>query len=160
MGAYTGTLERPGATLMSAPTRGRLWVGTKTAGLRVYPLIPPIIARHSNATVHSHLPLSHSLTLYKCCKVFGRDFPATPLEEEPKVAGGITRRRGAIKHQKIYEVKGHKFIEKFFRQPTFCAFCKEFLWCVYTMYICLPPGPCHTVAHIGPPYIRAFKPFL
>ncbi|EEC10266.1 hypothetical protein IscW_ISCW007465 [Ixodes scapularis] len=47
--------------------------------------------------------------------------------EEPKVAGGITRRRGAIKHQKIYEVKGHKFIEKFFRQPTFCAFCKEFL---------------------------------
>ncbi|KAL1479234.1 hypothetical protein MTO96_034834, partial [Rhipicephalus appendiculatus] len=41
--------------------------------------------------------------------------------------GGITRRRGAIKHQKVFEVKGHKFIEKFFRQPTFCAFCKEFL---------------------------------
>ncbi|KAM7295416.1 putative protein kinase C delta type homolog isoform X3 [Ixodes scapularis] len=57
-----------------------------------------------------------------------REGEATPLEEEPKVAGGITRRRGAIKHQKIYEVKGHKFIEKFFRQPTFCAFCKEFLW--------------------------------
>ncbi|CAN8001435.1 unnamed protein product, partial [Ixodes hexagonus] len=57
-----------------------------------------------------------------------REGEATRLEEEPKVAGGITRRRGAIKHQKIYEVKGHKFIEKFFRQPTFCAFCKEFLW--------------------------------
>ncbi|XP_044731018.1 putative protein kinase C delta type homolog [Chrysoperla carnea] len=40
----------------------------------------------------------------------------------------ITRRRGAIKHYRIHEVKGHKFVAKFFRQPTFCAFCKEFLW--------------------------------
>lgn len=40
----------------------------------------------------------------------------------------ISRRRGAIKHNKVHEVKGHKFVAKFFRQPTFCAFCKEFLW--------------------------------
>ncbi|XP_035231919.1 protein kinase C delta type-like [Stegodyphus dumicola] len=42
--------------------------------------------------------------------------------------GVINRRRGAVKHQKVHEAKGHKFIAKFFRQPTFCAFCKEFLW--------------------------------
>lgn len=42
--------------------------------------------------------------------------------------GGINKRRGAIKHHKIHEAKGHKFIAKFFRQPTFCAFCKDFLW--------------------------------
>lgn len=40
----------------------------------------------------------------------------------------ITGRRGAIKHQKVHEVKGHRFVAKFFRQPTFCAFCHDFLW--------------------------------
>jgi len=40
----------------------------------------------------------------------------------------ITRRGGAIKHHKVHEVKGHRFVAKFFRQPTFCAFCKDFLW--------------------------------
>ncbi|XP_066246215.1 putative protein kinase C delta type homolog isoform X2 [Euwallacea similis] len=40
----------------------------------------------------------------------------------------INRRRGAVKHQRVHSVKGHKFVAKFFRQPTFCAFCKDFLW--------------------------------
>ena len=43
-------------------------------------------------------------------------------------AGGITRRRGAMKHQKIHEVMGHQFIAKFFRQFTFCSFCTDFMW--------------------------------
>jgi hypothetical protein len=29
---------------------------------------------------------------------------------------------------RFVEANGHKFISKFFRQPTFCAYCKEFLW--------------------------------
>ncbi|ESO95825.1 hypothetical protein LOTGIDRAFT_116541 [Lottia gigantea] len=37
-------------------------------------------------------------------------------------------RRGAIKQQKVHEVKGHQFIAKFFRQPAFCSFCSLFLW--------------------------------
>lgn len=48
--------------------------------------------------------------------------------DEFSLGGGITRRRGAIKHHKVHEVKGHKFVAKFFRQPTFCAFCRDFLW--------------------------------
>ncbi|OXA41892.1 putative protein kinase C delta type [Folsomia candida] len=54
------------------------------------------------------------------------------IEEESSKESGdaynITGRRGAIKHQKVHEVKGHRFVAKFFRQPTFCAFCHDFLW--------------------------------
>ncbi|XP_025411745.1 putative protein kinase C delta type homolog isoform X3 [Sipha flava] len=55
---------------------------------------------------------------------------ADNLQQQVDIARGhaITRRRGAIKHQKVHIVKGHKFLAKFFRQPTFCAFCKDFLW--------------------------------
>ncbi|CAG0914753.1 unnamed protein product [Notodromas monacha] len=49
-------------------------------------------------------------------------------DDDFKAVGGITRRRGAIKHQKVHEVRGHRFVAKFFRQPTFCAFCRDFLW--------------------------------
>lgn len=42
--------------------------------------------------------------------------------------GAITKRRGAVKHNKVHVVRGHKLVAKFFRQPTFCAFCKDFLW--------------------------------
>lgn len=42
--------------------------------------------------------------------------------------GGIAKRRGAIKHPKIHEAMGHKFIATFFKQPTFCSYCNDFLW--------------------------------
>lgn len=61
----------------------------------------------------------------------------------------LKNRRGAVKYQKYvfilvsefqlesllpllycrtHNINGHKFVAKFFRQPTFCVFCKEFLW--------------------------------
>ncbi|CAJ0564021.1 unnamed protein product, partial [Mesorhabditis spiculigera] len=41
---------------------------------------------------------------------------------------GIQRRRGAIKHAKVHEIRGHQFVATFFRQFTFCQFCSDFMW--------------------------------
>ncbi|XP_058856015.1 protein kinase C delta type isoform X5 [Acipenser ruthenus] len=40
----------------------------------------------------------------------------------------INRRRGAIKQAKIHYIKNHEFSATFFRQPTFCSVCREFVW--------------------------------
>ena len=48
------------------------------------------------------------------------------ISESP--SQGIAQRRGAIKMPKIHEAMGHKFIATFYKQPTFCSFCNEFLW--------------------------------
>ena len=40
----------------------------------------------------------------------------------------LNKRRGAIRHLKVHEHNGHKFVAKFFSQFTFCSFCEDFLW--------------------------------
>ncbi|KAM9759936.1 protein kinase C, delta a [Menidia menidia] len=49
---------------------------------------------------------------------------ASKEEEAPT----LNRRRGAMKQAKIHFIKNHEFIATFFRQPTFCSVCREFVW--------------------------------
>lgn len=68
-----------------------------------------------------------------CFSLSLSEFHHSVVTEEE--APTLNRRRGAIKQAKIHFIKNHEFIATFFRQPTFCSVCRDFVWSVQNVQL-------------------------
>jgi thiol-disulfide isomerase/thioredoxin len=57
-----------------------------------------------------------------------------PTEDELSRDFLTMKRKSAFRQKKIMVIRGHEFVLHFFKEPTYCGHCRQFVWFV----------PCHS----------------
>uniref|UniRef100_A0A8C1LB55 Protein kinase C n=1 Tax=Cyprinus carpio TaxID=7962 RepID=A0A8C1LB55_CYPCA len=134
--------ERGKTLIQKKPTMYPAWRSTFDAHIYEGRVIQILLMRTAEEPL-AEVTVGVSVLAEKCKKANGRAEFWVDLQPSGKVmmsvqlfledsdteeAPTLNRRRGAIKQAKIHFIKNHEFIATFFRQPTFCSVCRDFVW--------------------------------
>ncbi|KAJ3602723.1 hypothetical protein NHX12_030472 [Muraenolepis orangiensis] len=118
------TTERGKTLVQRKPTMYPAWKASFDAHIHEGRVLQVMLMKTAEEPL-AEVTVGVSVLAERCKKANGLDGKQTGKDEEVPT---INRRRGAIKQAKIHFIKNHEFIATFFRQPTFCSVCREFVW--------------------------------